>query len=116
VGDDAKTELVATQRELEACEVALAARDAEVAMVRGDCGVFMRQRNDDHSKLLIAEQGLKEMEKTLDEVWAQLTARDTRIQELENGQREMEEQLDEANDNSADVAHAITAGADIMMA
>jgi hypothetical protein len=31
-------------------------------------------------------------------------------------QREMEEQLDEAIDNSADVAHTITVGANIMMA
>ena len=46
----------------------------------------------------------------------ELVAWDARILELEDGQREMEGQLDEALDTYADVAHAITAGANIMMA
>ena len=46
----------------------------------------------------------------------ELAARDIQIQELKDGQREMEGQLDEALDTYADVAHAITAGANIMMA
>ena len=45
-----------------------------------------------------------------------LAAWDTQIHELKDGQRVMEEQLDKVIDNSADVAHAITAGANIMMA
>jgi hypothetical protein len=46
----------------------------------------------------------------------QLVARDTQIQEQKDERRDLEEQLEEALDNSDDNAHAITAGANIMMA
>ena len=62
------------------------------------------------------QKDLSERDAELAQLRFELAVRDTRIQELEDGQREMEEQLDEALDNSDDKAHAITAGANIMMA
>ena len=66
--------------------------------------------------MLVARKEIDEMKKTLDKVRAQLAARETCINELKDDHRDMEKQLDEALENSAHKAHAITVGANIMMA
>ena len=81
-------QLDASQRDLEACQ-----RDLEA------CQNLLSERDVEVAQL-----------------WVELVVWDTRIQELKDGQREMEEQLDEVIDNSDGKAHAITAGANIMMA
>jgi hypothetical protein len=111
-------QLEASQRDLETCQnllserdVELAARDAEVTQLREEMDVMNKNSRNSTS------YRLREMKTTRfigpNSTYGTLTAQ---IQELKDTQRDMEEQLEEANDNSADVAHAITAGANIMMA
>jgi hypothetical protein len=109
-------DLEVCQRDLEVCQKELSERDAEVALLREgiqkgelDYVVCRQQRNDDHANLLVAR-------KDLDKVRTELAVKDAEIQDLKDERRDLEEQLEEALDNSDDKAQAITAGANIMMA
>ena len=64
------------------------------------------------------ELELKELEwkKKLDRARTFTRERDAQIQELQDERRDLEEQLEEALDNSDDKAHAVIAGANIIMA
>jgi hypothetical protein len=109
-GDDVETEVVVTEGDL----LNVVKYKEDIArMTITECDEMLK--NWEWKVVKDAEDFLAVI-KDLDKVRTELAVKDAEIQDLKDERRDLEEQLEEALDNSDDKAQAITAGANIMMA
>jgi hypothetical protein len=112
-GDDVETEVVVTEGDL---LNVVKYKDDIARMTNTECDEMLKNREWMVAQARQLDENFLVVIKDLDKVRTELAVKDAEIQDLKDERRDLEEQLEEALDNSDDKACAISEGANIMMA